>query len=308
MAINSSISIIIPTRNRVVFLKNCLGLLLKSIKKDDQIIICDNSSSEQTRRYCQLLQTDYPNIDYVQIHKTGPSSARNVGVTLANRPYLVFLDDDCLVDQRWRKTMSDIMDKEKKAHHYALHQGVIRYVFQRQSRLTQLFYLRQQVTSNILRLDSSAPRPIGIRYLNAGSFFLHHSLLKVIGQIFDEQTFPFVGEERDLAIRAELKHIPIFLEPALVVIHHKKNVSLRAGIARSFLQGVASAKIIRRYVVDQSVAQLFGLRQRDEFLMVFDRTISAIPKHFSEPLSVLIAQCTMMIYKGAYLLGKKLYA
>lgn len=303
---NSSLSIIIPTRNRPQHLNRCLTALLACMKRGDQIIICDNSNSSETLQYHRSIQNKHKNIFYCSVKKPGSSAARNAGLSLAKNRYLAFIDDDCIVDGNWREMIANVANKERRSGEYAIHQGEIIYSFDNRKLSTYLFQIKQQVTRSLLKLDEVKNKSIIIvTYINAGNFFLHASLLKKLRYLFDADEFPYVGEERDLAIRAQLIGIPVILEPKVKVTHLNSKSTFITRLKRSFLQGVVTGKIMKRYAVDKKTARLFGLTQNDGFFEVFDQTLSAIPKHFSNQCVSSLAQGIVRMHKLLYLLGKQ---
>ena len=97
---SKSISVIIPTFNRVVELK----VLLQSLKESSQnlpkeseieIIISDDSTNDHTEK---LIRSDFPEIKRIQGLRKGPGANRNNGARLAKGEWLIFVDDDCYVN------------------------------------------------------------------------------------------------------------------------------------------------------------------------------------------------------------------
>jgi len=83
-----SISCIIPTRNRPLFLKEALDSVLKQTVKPHEIIIV-NSGSEPVESSEGIKIFDV-------VKNSGPSQARNFGACVASGDFLAFLDDDDL--------------------------------------------------------------------------------------------------------------------------------------------------------------------------------------------------------------------
>jgi len=50
-----NISIIIPTKNRSDLLKICLGKVVEQISKNDEVIVIDNGSSDNTKKVIKHL-------------------------------------------------------------------------------------------------------------------------------------------------------------------------------------------------------------------------------------------------------------
>ncbi|MFH1523002.1 MAG: glycosyltransferase family A protein [Patescibacteria group bacterium] len=95
-------SIVVPTYNRVDYLKRCVNSLLNLDFSNFEIIIVNDNSTDSTRDYLKNL-----NRNKVQIvnhsNNLGPSESRNSGIKQASFDYIVFIDDDCLAGQDWLK-------------------------------------------------------------------------------------------------------------------------------------------------------------------------------------------------------------
>lgn len=85
------ISVIIPTRNRVKFIKRAIESILENCTDSIQaeIIIVDDGSTDGTDSVVKA----YP-IKYICGPERGVSPARNVGLKDATGTYITFLDDD----------------------------------------------------------------------------------------------------------------------------------------------------------------------------------------------------------------------
>lgn len=92
----SSVSIIIPTRNRPALLSKCLDGVAKqqlsALKLD--LIIVDNSDEDGPVKQLVNDRTDFKSITCTYIQPAGVSRARNKGIELARGQITVFLDDD----------------------------------------------------------------------------------------------------------------------------------------------------------------------------------------------------------------------
>lgn len=94
-------SVIIPTRNRPELLSRCLDRLApgaQSLPADRYEVIVSDDGTGATR---DLLARTYPWARWSAGPGRGPASNRNAGARLANAPYLVFADDDCVPDPSW---------------------------------------------------------------------------------------------------------------------------------------------------------------------------------------------------------------
>jgi GT2 family glycosyltransferase len=73
----------------------------------------DNGSRDNTAEVCDLMRRCLPNLKYVSTGiNTGLAHARNEGVKAALGNYILFTDDDCVVDHNWVERMSAALDQE----------------------------------------------------------------------------------------------------------------------------------------------------------------------------------------------------
>lgn len=107
-------SIIIPTYNRPQELTACLQSLTKldyphNLFEVEVIVVDDGSekSLETTVKPFQKLL----NLTLISQPNSGPAIARNTGVKYAKGKFVVFTDDDCLVDVHWLTTLAGALKK-----------------------------------------------------------------------------------------------------------------------------------------------------------------------------------------------------
>jgi hypothetical protein len=87
---STSISIIIPTRNRAQFLPRAIDSARRAAS-GVEIIVIDDASTDETRATCRSI----PDIHYVRLpRQMGQAAARNAGIRRSRTDYVHFLDDD----------------------------------------------------------------------------------------------------------------------------------------------------------------------------------------------------------------------
>jgi glycosyltransferase involved in cell wall biosynthesis len=84
-------SVIIPTYNRLDFLKQAIGSVLAQTYTDYEIIIVDDGSTDGTKDYLLSLAS---HVKVLRQANRGPGAARNLGAERAAGRYLAFLDSD----------------------------------------------------------------------------------------------------------------------------------------------------------------------------------------------------------------------
>jgi glycosyltransferase involved in cell wall biosynthesis len=97
----SSLSVVVPCRDRADLLDPCLAALRSSLGADDELIVVDSASNgvevarTAQRHGARVLRSGWP----------GTSRARNIGARAASREVVAFVDDDVRVDREWADAM-----------------------------------------------------------------------------------------------------------------------------------------------------------------------------------------------------------
>lgn len=104
---------IICTYNRSKY----IGNLLESIAANDlpkseyEILLVDNNCTDNTREICNAFAAAHPDVQfrYTVEPEQGLSAARNKGIKESKGEYLVYIDDDALVDTWYLRTIYEYM-------------------------------------------------------------------------------------------------------------------------------------------------------------------------------------------------------
>jgi glycosyltransferase involved in cell wall biosynthesis len=89
-----TVSVVIPTYNRALMLKEAIQSVLDQTYSDYEIIVVDDGSTDNTREVVNGFSDK--RIIYVFQENRGRSNARNRGISLAQGRYVAFLDADDL--------------------------------------------------------------------------------------------------------------------------------------------------------------------------------------------------------------------
>jgi glycosyltransferase involved in cell wall biosynthesis len=91
---NFSVSVIIPTFNRIEFLSHALDSVFSQSYAATEVIVVDDGSTDHT---VEKLSPAYPSVRFLRQENQGVSAARNLGIIKAENPWIALLDSD----DRW---------------------------------------------------------------------------------------------------------------------------------------------------------------------------------------------------------------
>ena len=190
-----SVSVIIPTYNRVRTLPRALDSVLAQTRAADEIIVVDDGSTDST---VDLLLANYPQVKLLQQPNLGVSAARNHGIREASSDWIALLDSD----DRWLPTKleAQVALVEQRPDHRLCHTEEI--WIRNGKRVNQMDKHRKSgvhIYSQCLPLCVISP----------SSVLLHRTLFDEIG-LFDE-TLP-ACEDYDLWLRICAREPVLFVD------------------------------------------------------------------------------------------------
>lgn len=108
-----NLSIIVPIYNAERFLKKCLTSIFKQITKEDEIILINDGSTDNSLYICQQFKKKYNNNKVILVNKKneGISIARNTGIKLASGDYIFWVDSDDYLSDNCIKNVKIIIKK-----------------------------------------------------------------------------------------------------------------------------------------------------------------------------------------------------
>ncbi len=104
--------IIIPVWNNLALTRACIDSVLKNTDAECRIIIIDNASDEETRRYLEGLKAlERPPVTIIRNEKNlGFVKAVNQGIAASNAPCVCVLNNDTVVTKGWLKEMIGVLN------------------------------------------------------------------------------------------------------------------------------------------------------------------------------------------------------
>ena len=85
---NILLSIIIPIYNSEKYLKDCLDSIVNTNKDNVEIILIDDGSTDNSYKICREYQKSDNRIILKHQTNSGVSTARNIGLDIANGKYI----------------------------------------------------------------------------------------------------------------------------------------------------------------------------------------------------------------------------
>ncbi len=107
---NPSVSVIIPTYNRVQFITQAIDSVLSQTYQNFEIFVVDDGSTDNTK---QALAPYKDKILYIYQENQGAAAARNTGINYAKGKYIAFLDSDDLWFPQKLEKQVEILDKNQ---------------------------------------------------------------------------------------------------------------------------------------------------------------------------------------------------
>lgn len=103
--VNDLVTIIVPVYNAEKYIVKCVESLINQTYKNTEIFLIDDGSVDKSSEICDIFCQEYEKIK--TFHKTngGVSSARNFGLKMANGKYIMFVDSDDSLDEKYVENM-----------------------------------------------------------------------------------------------------------------------------------------------------------------------------------------------------------
>lgn len=84
------VSVIVPVYNNETYLGQAINSIMQQTYKDIEIIVVDDGSTDNSSKIAE----DFEQVKYIYQANSGPSAARNKGVSASRGEYIAFLDSD----------------------------------------------------------------------------------------------------------------------------------------------------------------------------------------------------------------------
>lgn len=95
---NDSVDIIIPVLNETALTKNCLDSIAANTDTPYRIIIIDNASADETKKFLECVRDSYKTVTLVRNEENlGWVKAINQGIKLSTSPFVCIMNNDTIV-------------------------------------------------------------------------------------------------------------------------------------------------------------------------------------------------------------------
>jgi glycosyltransferase involved in cell wall biosynthesis len=223
------VTVVIPTFNRLSWLRKCLAHLdAQKYHLSFEVIVVDDGSTDGTKQY---LISNKGNFTFTLVHlnqeNRGPAAARNLGIKAAKGGIVAFLDDDSIAESNWlweiTRSFKDLPDA------YAAVSG----------RTTMYGYSKfgAFLQENFDDSDSWITNNIAYK----------RTVLLKIG-LFDETNFTLAAwEDLDLAYRMQLAgYKRLYNEQAIIA--HPREESFQQLVNRYRINGYGYYEFLKKWI------------------------------------------------------------
>jgi glycosyltransferase involved in cell wall biosynthesis len=231
-------SIIIPAYNRCAEVQD----LLRSLQRQTfdpqrfEVIVVDDGSTDDTKAAVEQLMTQVSfQLRYFLRDHIGPGAARNYGMSLAEGEYFLFIDSDCLADERWLEELERAIEQEKPLA-FGGPDGVLPEFSPLQKAID--YAMTSFFTTGGMRGHS--PKRLAKFYPRSYNMGIHYSIFASLGgmnHLRHGQDLEF--SRRIVASGAKVIYIPE------ARVYHKRRTSLRKFFRQIFNWGVARINLTK---------------------------------------------------------------
>jgi GT2 family glycosyltransferase len=219
---NNLIAIVVLNYNKRNDILDCLKSIFNLEYPEIEVIVVDNGSTDGSP---EAIKSEYPDVHLVECKKNlGVAGGRNIGIKYAdqnfNYKYLLFLDDDIVIDKKALTEMVCSFYKDKSIGIVAPKclmsktPGVIGYA----GGMSVNLFSGKITNIGGGEKDEGQFDKTGFISSCGGLCLISKELINQVG-IFDEKFNPYGWEDVDLSLRARQKGFKIFYNHKAVIYH-----------------------------------------------------------------------------------------
>jgi GT2 family glycosyltransferase len=244
-------TIIIPTYNRSDALLETLSALAQMDYPADRweaVVVDDGSTDDTQQQALRWIDQSGAPVRYIKQKNAGPAAARNRGAAEARGEFLIFIDNDIIVEPDFVRAHLETL---------ATNRGcwiVGRIVHPPHIRSTPFGRYRDSVWESFHQSHTSG-RVTETEGMTAANVSLPAKDFELLGG-FDEDFTIASSEDWDLGVRARLKRIRVLYNPNIVVLHNDWALSLDRFCERQKLYSISDVLLWRKYGEESLRARL----------------------------------------------------
>ena len=249
------ISFIILTWNSQIYIEKCIKSILndfKNIKVDNEILIIDGGSQDNTLNILKKLCCKYQKINVIKLDRNmGTTISRNIGIRKSMGKYIFILDSDTEIKEGTISTLVDTLNKKDNigivAPRLFYSDGSIQPSCKKFPTIkTKIYkYIPFNISRKIAEKDElydkicekGYKQITEVDYCISAAWMVNREAIDDIG-LFDENIF-YAPEDVDYCLRMWLKGWKVIYNPLASVVHHTQRKSYKdPKIAWEHLKGL----------------------------------------------------------------------
>jgi GT2 family glycosyltransferase len=212
----TTVSIIIITRNRPFLLRHCLQRVTALAYPYKEIIVVDSSTNDES----QLLLSQFPEVTRIRLpgQRNNMPQARNEGITNSTGHIIAFIDDDSMIRPEWLSALLAAYHDEQVG---AVGGRVIRRPEPYCDQHSGDPQLSVQPSGVVIAKDIDLPGKgrIEVDHLIGCNMSFRRRALEQVGGFDVNYTLTNLREETDLCIRVKKAGWRVIYDPSMAVVH-----------------------------------------------------------------------------------------
>lgn len=234
-----SVSVIIPTRNRIDKLARCLDSVHNTDYGNIEVLVVDDGSEKPAS---EALSARFPSTHFIRnSERRLLSFSRNMGAAAAKGDYLFFLDDDNVLAPDTIRLLAETLSKSERV---AVSVPVIFYLARPTSVWTS--YISRGRFPGFYTLHTDIPQGERTTFSFHNSFMVKRGAFEAVGG-FDAEDFPVRLAEVDLAHRLSAKGYLAVINPAAKDWHDLGWALVHVDSARAYYTERNRIILIKKY-------------------------------------------------------------
>ena len=237
------IAIVVAAKNEAAHLKECIDSLLRAARREAEIIVVDDGSTDDSR---SILAQYKKKIRVLDGGGKGPGHARNLALQSTDRGWIAFTDADAQVHPDWLEQLRALTIYFT---HTVSSVGGVQVISRHAPSMERIFgrfFLSIGFISDYIHSSENLRT---VRHNPTCNVLYRRSAIESVGG-FDESLWPC--EDLDLDLRLERKGFTALFTPAAVV-EHRRPATFRSFFRMMKRYGFAHAQLVKKHGFCQKI-------------------------------------------------------